>query len=192
MTGRPCHFHMDEWCVGTRLAEGSYAFTCELRRGHPGEQPWSWLETPASPEVGGLTGLAEELDLEQELPAALAALGDGWFEYGLVERSYADRCPDGFRRMVEQWGHTALDRGRPFTASAYIARTLGQLGRTGVVAYHPGRGTGRWSYNEDISWWSTVPPGDWSVRTAWVAMVADDTPQAQDADAECSRYVGAP
>ncbi len=91
--------------------------------------------------------------------------------------------------MVAQWGHTALDRGRAFTASAYLARTLGQLGRTGAVAYHPGPGTGRWSYNEDISWWSTAPPGDGAMRTAWVDVVGDHTREAQEADEECKRYV---
>ena len=37
--------------------------------------------------MAGLTGMAEELGLDVELPAAIAALGNGWFEYGLVERS---------------------------------------------------------------------------------------------------------
>ena len=44
--------------------------------------------------------MAEELNLAHELPAALASLGEGWFEYGLVERAYAERDPNGFARMV--------------------------------------------------------------------------------------------
>ncbi len=94
----------------------------------------------------------------------MAALGAGWWEYGLVERSYASRCPDGWARMVEQWGHTAIAAKR-YTASSYLAGTLGRLSRLAAVAYHPGVGTGRWSYNTDISWWSSLPPEDWSQRT---------------------------
>jgi hypothetical protein len=77
-----------------------------------------------------MSGLAQDLGLDTELPAALAALRSGWFEYGLVERSYAQRQPHGFARMVQQWGHTAIAH-KQYTASAYIARVLGQLGRKG-------------------------------------------------------------
>src|SRR4051812_42675950 len=98
MNGQVCPFHADEWIIGRHLNDGSdsYAFTCDLRRGHPGDQPWSWLTTPEPEPTPGLTGLAAELNLGQELPAALAALGKGWFEYGLVERSYAERRPRDF------------------------------------------------------------------------------------------------
>lgn len=188
MPGMVCHFHTDEWSVGVRQQDGAYAHVCELRKGHPGEVPWHWLEVPAPPEGSGLTGLAEELNLELELPAAIEALGEGWFEYGLVERSYATRRPQDWARMVEQWSHTAV-APKQYTASSYLAGTLGRLSSLGVVAYHPGRGTGRWSYNTDISWWSLVPPGSWEQRTAWVDVIGDADHAAQQADAECRSYV---
>lgn len=55
-------------------------------------------------------------------------------------------------------GNTAIKKKR-YTTSAYIAHTLGQLSSKGAIAYHQGAGTGRWSYNTDISYWSTLPPG---------------------------------
>jgi hypothetical protein len=185
-----CPFHADEDVAGTRLDDGSYAFVCDRRQGHPAEGEWRWLAVPAAPgrEVDGLTGLAEELNLEEVLPAVVAQLGSGWFEYGLVERAYARQDPEGFKRMVEQWGHTAIEKKR-YTASSYLAGTLGRLSSIGRVAYHPGKGTGRWSYNADISYWSTLPPGPWSSRTAWADLFQDGEGDAYLADAECKSYV---
>jgi hypothetical protein len=188
MPGTICHFHADEWSVGTRLDDGTYAHVCERTSGHPAAGPWHWLEVPPPPETPGLAGLAVELGLDVELPAALAALGEGWFEYGLVERSYAQRCPKDFATMVGQWGHTAIAETR-YSVSSYLARTLGDLSRLGAVAFHPGRGTGRWSYNSDISWWSVVPPGPWERRAAWVDVVGDVDQAARQADAQCRSYV---
>ncbi|HEY0560105.1 MAG TPA: hypothetical protein VGD03_07480 [Frankiaceae bacterium] len=132
--------------------------------------------------------MAEELSLDVELPAAVASLGVGWFEYGLVERAYAHRRPADFARLVAQWGHTAQSP-RQYSVSSYLAGTLGRLSRLGKVAYHDGPGTGRWSYNTDISWWSLVPPAPWERRTAWVDVIGDHDPAAQQLDAACRAYV---
>ncbi len=188
MPGAMCPFHTEEWLWGRRLADGAYAYVCERTSGHPGDAPWHWLQEPAAPEVPGLTGLAEELDLQRELPAALASLGSGWFEYGLVERRYAERRPNDWAQMVAQWGHTAIEK-RQYSASSYLAGTLGRLSRLGSVAYHPGVGTGRWSYNSDISWWSSPPPGPWSERTSWVDVVQDADRAWQQMDLACKAYV---
>jgi hypothetical protein len=59
----------------------------------------------------------------------------------------------------------------------------------GAVAYHPGAGTGRWSYNSDISWWSRLPAGPWEQRTSWVDVIGDQDEAAQEADLECKGYV---
>lgn len=182
MAGMTCHFHMDEWCEGRRLSDGASQFTCARADGHPGGGPWSWVEFPPPPDTG-LGGLAEELNLALELPAALASLGQGWFEYGLLERAYAERDADGFKQMVERWGHTALGR-QDYSASTYIASTLGRLARLGDVAHHPGGGSGRWHYNGDMSWWSLLPAGPLTEVTRWLDVMGDD----RETD-RCREYV---
>lgn len=169
---RQCHFHMDEDITGASLSDGAHEFTCR-RAGHPGDAPWTWLESPAPPDPVGLGGLAEELALETVLPAVVSSLGSGWFEYGLIERAYAELDPKGFARMVERWGHTALSR-KQYSVSAYLASCLGRLSRSAAVAYHAGVGTGRWSYNADISWWAAMPAPDWEERTSWAEATGDD------------------
>jgi hypothetical protein len=188
MDVRICPFHSDEMAHAKRLGDGSVSYTCGLSRGHPGDAPWSWLVVPEPAEQPGLGELAEGLGLAVELPAALASLGDGWFEYGLVERAYAERQPDGFRLMVDQWGHTAIAK-KQYTASAYVARILGNLSRHGEVAYRPGPGTGRWRYNDVISWWSMPPGGPWENRTSWESVIGDSSQPAQDQDLACKGYV---
>lgn len=191
MPGAVCPFHSDEWSIGTHVGGGSYAYECQLRDGHPGRTHWRWLDVPTPQDVHGVSGLAEELGLDVELPAAVAALGPGWYEYGLVERSYAERRPQDFARMVAQWGHTALGP-RQYSVSSYLGRTLGALSRVGSVAYHPGVGTGRWSYNTDISWWSTVPAGPWDLQTSWVEVVGDVDQEQRQKDLACRAYVPGP
>ncbi len=58
--------------------------------------------------------------------------------------------------------------------SSYLAGTLGRLSSDGVIAYHPGAGTGRWYYNSSISWSSTVPAAPWTTRTSWQDTLGDD------------------
>lgn len=135
--GQVCPFHSDEWSAGIPLSDGSRRYVCDRTSGHPAPGPWAWLVTPEPPEFPGVSGMAEELSLDVELPAAVASLGSGWFEYGLVERAYALRVPVDFARMVAQWGHTAQSP-RQYSVSSYLAGTLGRLSRLGVVAYHPG------------------------------------------------------
>ena len=170
------------------LPDGSVSYTCERTRGHPSGDAFSLLSAPPPRDVPGLTGLAEELELDRELPAALAALGDGWFEYGLVERSYARRQPAGFARMVEQWSHTAI-APKQYTASAYIAGVLGRLARAGDIVYRSAPGTGRWDYNYQISWWAAPPGGRWDQRTSWEDVIGDHDQRSKKADLACRSYV---
>ena len=56
---------------------------------------------------------------------------------------------------------------KKYTASAFLARALGDLSRTGSTLFHPGKATGRWAYNTDISWWALAPEPEWSQRLSW-------------------------
>lgn len=171
-----CPFHADDDVVGipTGHGDGSVVFTC-TRRGHLQDGPHSWLRVPEPDDVPGVDGFAAELGLAIELPAAVKEYAGMWVEYGLVERAYALRRPDDFAAIVAKFGHNAL-APRRYTASAFIARVLGALGRSGTVLYHDGPSSGRWSYNSGISWWSVVPAPDWETsRLSWDAAGLDMT-----------------
>ena len=167
MTIQVCPFHADEGTHGTPLQDEARTemFECH-RRGHPRPGPWTWSSVPEPPNAAGVSGMAAELGLHLELPAAVATYGGRWVDYGLVERAYAQAHPNDFRRLLALYGHTHLAPSQ-YTASAYLARTLGELSRLGTVLFHPGRGTGRWSYNSDISYWAIPPEPDWDNRLTW-------------------------
>lgn len=166
MNRQVCPFHADEDVVGTRLNEGSYVFICDRSTGHTAPGPHTWMQAVEPPDMPELTGLAEELRLDIELPAAIAQCSGRWVEYGVVEAAYAEANPEDFARLVERYSHTAIAATR-YSASAFIAATLGRLSRTGHVLFHGGPATGRWSYNGEISWWALAPEPAWEARTSW-------------------------
>jgi len=85
----------------------------------------------------------------------------------VVEQAYATVCPQDFAELVAKFGHTTISPAR-YTVSSYLARTLGNLSRVGTVLYHDGPATGRWGYNDTISWWAIPPEPDWTSRLSWV------------------------
>lgn len=169
-----CTFHGDEGVFGEPVADeaGSLRYTCERKRGHPVDGPYSWVHVPTPPGIEGVSGLAAELGLGDDLVEALAAFGGSWVEYGVLERQYARLHAETFTLLVEKYGHTAVAAKR-YTASAFIGRTLGELSKTGVILWHPGPATGRWSYNSSISWWALPPEPEWSTESSWAALGCD-------------------
>jgi len=183
-----CPFHTSDDVPGVRNPDdGSYRFECD-EPGHPAPGPYRWLQVPEPPGMSGLGGLAEELDMPTRLVDALRSLGEGWFEYGLVERAYALAHPDDFRQLVERWGHTA-NAPKEYTASTYIGSLLGRMTRAADVFYRADRGTGRWSYNRNSSYWSLDPQAPWEDRTTWVSVIDDDAQADRVADLACRAYV---
>ena len=163
-----CPFHADEDVAGVLLNdECSYSFRCDRSKGHPEDGPHEWMYTPEPAGLSELSGLAEELGLRVELPAAIARFPGRWLEYGVVEASYADANPRDFSDLVARYSHTAI-KATQYSASAFLSAALGRLSHTGHVLFHPGPATGRWSYNSQISWWALAPEPDWESRTAWV------------------------
>ena len=170
-----CPFHTDEFIravfVGSETAE--YTFTC-TRAGHPVPGDFTW---PFNPEPIGIAGDSLGLGLEIELPKAVATAvkkyGTTWIEYGYVEQEYALANPDDWTLILARYGHTAYQPANaklkdfPYTATKYLARSLGSLIAVGAVAHHIGPGTGRWSYNRKISYLALPPGGDWESRHAW-------------------------
>ena len=167
MRRQVCAFHADEDVAGVRLNEDSYVFTCDRSTGHPLPGPYSWMQAPEPPDLPEISGLARELHLDVELPTAIAKHADQWAEYGVVEIAYATARPADFATLVDRYGHTAIEATR-YSASSFIASTLGRLSRTGKVLFRWGPATGRWSYNSQISWWALPPGPDWTHRTSWV------------------------
>jgi hypothetical protein len=167
-----CPFHGDEDILGVATGDqdGSLAFTCLRAKGHSQPGPHSWLHVPQPSGLPGIDGYAAELGLATELPAAIGQYQRTWIEYGVAERAYALRCPGDFAAIVSRYGHKAISP-KQYTASAFLAGVLGTLSRHGTVLYHLGPATGRWAYNEKISWWTVAPAPDWpSSRLSW----ADD------------------
>lgn len=158
-----CHFHADATPQGVAQPDGSFAYSCDRTTGHPGDGTWSWIEVPAPQGADGLGGLAAELGLDVELPAAVASYGGDRVEYGLVERAYALARPDDFARLVAQYGHRSDNKKRRFTVSMFLAGCLGRLAKRGNVAFHDGPATEPWSHLPRVSWWApaTRPPS-WS------------------------------
>ncbi|MDX6287613.1 MAG: hypothetical protein QOG53_3098 [Frankiales bacterium] len=169
---RVCHFHADEGIHGKPTGdEGALEYLCARTTGHPTAGPYRWVTYPPRPDLGAISGLAAELGLDVELPAALKQYAGRWVEYGVVEHAYASRQPDEFASLVKRYGHTAI-AAKKYTASAYLARTLGELSRFGSVLYHTGPATGRWSYNTWVSWWALSPEPAWDNphRLSWADM----------------------
>jgi hypothetical protein len=163
-----CHFHADEDVAGVLLnADGEVMFTCERKRGHPVSGPYTWVQAPEPPDLPEVSGQAEELNLHVELPAAIAKHAAQWVEYGVVEAAHAHANPRDFAHLVDRYGHTAI-RATQYSASAFLAATLGRLSRSGHVMFHDGPATGRWHYNGRISWWAFAPEPEWDTsRTSW-------------------------
>jgi hypothetical protein len=141
-----CPVHADESVSGERLGDGSVSYTCRLSKGHLEPGPYTWLYVSSPEPLSKLTGLAAELGLNVELPRVVAEFPGEWVEYGLIEYTYAQRNPKDFAFLVDRYGHTAIKASR-YTASSFLAGTLGILSRDGAVLVHPGPATGRWRYN---------------------------------------------
>lgn len=173
--------------AGTRTPDGLYLFECPETTNHPVPGPYSWL-VDFSSEAAALGGLADELDLATILPEIVNTRSE-WREYGLIEKAYAEAHPLDWNRMVERWGHTARDVGKQYTASSYLAGTLGRLARDGAIAFRYGPGTGRWDYNNPISYWAPHHEVPWDERKTWVSTFSDGSAEAKQADLVCKAYV---
>jgi len=188
--GQICPFHTDEFIVATYIGSETveYEFTCP-RQQHLPPGPFTW---PFVPEPVGLAGDSLGLGLEIELPKAVSvaasANGTVWVEYGLIESTYAQANPQDWATLLKKYSHThyckthAERQALTYTASKYLARSLGSLGKQGTLVHHKGPGTGRWDYDQPISYCSIPPSGDWASRTTWLGSggeMADYMPETR-------------
>jgi hypothetical protein len=183
-----CPFHTDEFIVATYVGSetAEYEYTCP-RQQHPSPGPftWSFVSEPVG-LAGDSLGLGLDIELPKAVEVATAAHGTVWVEYGLIEASYAQANPEDWATLLKKYSHThyckthADRQALTYTASKYLARSLGSLGRRGTLVHHNGPGTGRWDYNQPISYYSLQPSGPWDSRTTWQAstgQMADYMPE---------------
>lgn len=201
MSFQVCPFHTDEEVRGAAMADGSEAFVCARIEGHPLYGEFTWITAPqtgdpAANKSASSSGqsLMAQYRLLEELPGAVAdlteALGQRWFEYGLMERAYAQRCPEDFAALVERFGHSAT-RNRKHTVSAYLARIGSEVARRGLLALRTAPGTGRWAYNDPISWWALPTGAPWAHRSSWVEIFGGSPADAGTPADACLSYLHA-
>ena len=118
---------------------------------NPKHEPYTWAKYLEPEGISGREGLGEELGVYEDLPAVLRR-DEPVIEYGVLEHRYAKENPAAYKQLVDRYGHTALEPTR-YSASAFLARALGQLSREGAVVFRSVPATGRWSYNGSISGW---------------------------------------
>jgi len=173
--GQICPFHTDEFIAATYIGSETveYEYTCP-RQQHPTPGPFTWPFVPAPVKLpGDSLGLGLEIALPKAVKAATSAQGTTWVEYGLIEAAYAKANPQDWATLLKTYSHThycathAERQALSYTASKYLARSLGSLNKEGTLVCHKGPGTGRWDYDQPISYYSIPPGGDWDSRTTW-------------------------
>jgi hypothetical protein len=139
------------------LGPSIWRYTC-TRSCKRHADPYSWIGTTPDgpPDVELTDNKADDLDVPNDLLKCFAH-SEPFLEYGVVEYRYATMGnPAVYKRLVDDYGHTALGP-KQYTASAFIAGTLGRMEKDGILAYMYDKATGYWSYNGGISYWALRP-----------------------------------
>lgn len=178
--GQLCPFHPDQFArpvyVGSETAD--YKFTCP-QQDHAVAGPFTW--TSVQGPVGGSgdsLGLGLDIKLPKAVSTAAKKFGKSWVEFGLVEWAYATANPADWSMLLARYDHTyyypaSPPAKLPYTASKYLARSLGALSRQTKLRYQDGPGTGRWDYNSTISYYSMPKKADWSSQATWESSELD-------------------
>jgi hypothetical protein len=91
----------------------------------------------------------------------------------VVEYRYSRLRPETFRGLLDDYGHTRIERNKPYTVTSFIAGTLGRLARFGELELVYGPATGHWSYNEVISYWSLHRTEPQDPTFSWVQFAGE-------------------
>lgn len=154
--------HQDHLDPALSLPDDTWLFTC---RGPHEPTPYDFLVAEDKKVVGYPEGFAAELGLYDVLPDLLVD-DEPFVEYGVVEYRYALAHPDGYRQVVDRYGHTRYGP-KKYTASAFLAGTLGRMARAADVFYADGPATGYWKFNGRISHWANRPDADSATPLSW-------------------------
>ena len=132
--------------------------------GHDEAREWE-PNDETEPEARGLAdGIAAELGLYVDLPLCLN-VGE-WAETGVVEHRYGTAHPHEYAIMLQRWGHVAQGP-RQYSVTTFIGSTLGALSRSSGVATKKGPGTGFFSYNAGLRYWTLTPVPPDAVDLSW-------------------------
>lgn len=122
--------------------------------------------------LSGLSfGIAHELGLYEDLVEVLRP--GQWMETGAVEYCYGVEHPEIYRQMLDRWGHVAQSP-RKYSVTSFIGSTLGQLSRWTNVTYRSGPGTGFFSYNRWVGYWTLEPVPDDAATTSWEVLARSE------------------
>jgi hypothetical protein len=83
--------------------------------------------------------------------------GEPFAEYGIVEHRYRMMRPDTFAQLLATYGHRAIEIGRLYTTSSFLASALRILANRGELELRWGPATGFWSYDGTVSYWALAP-----------------------------------
>lgn len=109
-------------------------------------------------------GIAYELGLYDDLPELLQH-GE-WADTPTVEYRYGVNYPAQYAEMLGRWGHVAQSPRR-YSVTSFIGSTLGQLSRSTNVTFRPGPGTGFFSYNSRVGYWTLEPVPEETTTMSW-------------------------
>jgi hypothetical protein len=120
------------------------------------DHPFAWETVVESSIATYRGGIAADHGVYDD-PLACLHAGEPFVEHGIVEHRYKAKAPEVyFDKLLPRWGHVAMGPRR-YSVSAFLASTLGQLQREGLLAWQRESATGFWKYNGQISYWA-VPP----------------------------------
>jgi hypothetical protein len=129
---------------------------------HDGDH--TWYPTVEFAPTSERTGVGAELGVYDDLVTCINA--QELVEYGIVEYRYAHLNRAAYLELVRRFGHRSLG-AKKFTASAFLARALGQLSTEGLTVSRWAKATGYWDYNGKVSAWARPETSDSIPVTSW-------------------------
>lgn len=114
--------------------------------------------------LGG--GIARELGLYEILPEILRERV--WMETGVVEYLYAVGNEVGYEFMLDRWGHSCQGQ-RKYSTTSFIGGTLGDLSRETAVHHRSGPGSGVFSHNSTVGYWTLGSELDHMETWSWAS-----------------------
>lgn len=152
------------------IRDGRWLFSCYRTVKH--ETAFQWTSADVAPEEDDAEpGVMESFGLFDDLPKCLKS-GGAFVEYGIVEHRYRTLRPAVFSTLLDTYGHRAIEEGRPYTTSSFLASSLRILANRGELELRWGPATGFWAYNGTLSYWA-LSPATGEAMESWATFALD-------------------